>query len=109
MTRKQFLVIGLGQYGLSVASALADMGCEVVAVDINEERVQNIADKVTYAVTADAADEEVMENLGVNNMDAAVIAITNNMEASILALCKIHSVLPPSVPPTSRKISGFAS
>lgn len=97
MTRKQFLVIGLGQYGLSVASALADMGCEVVAVDINEERVQNIADKVTYAVTADAADEEVMENLGVNNMDAAVIAITNNMEASILATIILKDLGVPKV------------
>ena len=85
MTKKQFLVIGLGQYGLSVARTLSGMGCEVVAVDMNEEKIQEIADEVTYAVTADATDEEVLENLGVNNMDAAVRAITNDMESSIMA------------------------
>lgn len=97
MTRKQFLVIGLGQYGFSVAKTLAQMGCEVIAVDKNEERVQNIANIVTYAVAADASDEEVLKNLGVSNMDAAVIAITNNMEASILATIMLKDMGVPKV------------
>lgn len=97
MTRKQFLVIGLGQYGLSVARTLSNMGCEVIAVDMDEEKVQDIADEVTYAVTADATDEEVMENLGVNHMDAAVIAITNNMESSMMATIILKDLGVPKV------------
>ena len=97
MTKKQFLVIGLGQYGLSVARTLSGMGCEVVAVYMNEEKIQEIADEVTYAVTADATDEEVLENLGVNNMDAAVIAITNDMESSIMATIIVKDLGVPQV------------
>jgi len=97
MSKKQFLVIGLGQYGLSVARTLSNMGCEVIAVDMDEEKVQDIADEVTYAVTADATDEAVMENLGVSNMDAAVIAITNNMESSIMATIILKDLGVPKV------------
>lgn len=85
MVKKEFLVLGLGKFGVSVARTLSKLGCQVVAVDRNEERVQDIAEEVTYAVTADVTDAEVLESLGVSNLDAAVIAISNDMEASIMA------------------------
>lgn len=85
MVKKEFLVIGLGKFGTSVAKCLVKMGCQVIAVDRNEEKVQDIADDVTYAVALDVTDAEALENLGISNLDAAVIAISNDMESSIMA------------------------
>ncbi len=97
MAKKQFVVVGLGQYGLSVARTLCRMGSEVLAVDRDEEKVQDIANDVTYAVAADATDEEVMENLGVSDMDAAVVALTGNMESSIMATIILKELGVPQV------------
>ncbi|MDO4165774.1 MAG: TrkA family potassium uptake protein [Eubacteriales bacterium] len=83
--KKSFAVLGLGKFGESIAKELTDAGCEVLAVDTNRERVQNLSDIVTYAVTADVCDTETMRSLGISNMDAVVVAITNNLNASILA------------------------
>ncbi|MDO5425369.1 MAG: TrkA family potassium uptake protein [Eubacteriales bacterium] len=85
MAAKSFVVFGLGQFGSSVAAALGKNGCEVLAVDIKEERVQDIASAVTYAVKGDVTDPDIYESLGLNNMDGAIIAITNSMEASVMA------------------------
>lgn len=78
-------VIGLGQFGMSVAETLAESDCDVLAIDAREENIQEIADKVTYAVRADVREPEVLRALGVQNVDVAVIAVAENMEASIMA------------------------
>lgn len=83
--KKSFAVLGLGKFGESIAKELTAAGCEVLAVDINKEQVQDISDIVTYAVTADVCDTETMKTLGISNMDAVIVAITNNLNASILA------------------------
>ena len=85
MIDKQYAVLGLGRFGSSVALTLADAGCEVLAVDTDEEKVQELADHVTYAVTADATEPGVLESLSISNIDIAVIGIAGNMEDSILA------------------------
>lgn len=85
MINKQYAVLGLGRFGSSVALTLADAGCEVLAVDSDEEKVQELADHVTYAVTADVTEPGVLESLSVSNIDIAVIGIAGNMEDSILA------------------------
>lgn len=85
MARKEFAVFGLGEFGRSVALTLAKNGCEVMAIDSSSEKVQDIADSVTHAVKADATDMDVVRSLGLNNLDAVVIAIGNNLEASIMA------------------------
>lgn len=97
MANKQFLVVGLGQYGFSVAQALAEMGCEVIAMDRSEELVQNISPYVTYALAGDVADEEMLRNLGVGNLDGAVVAISTNMESSILATLTLKDLGVPNV------------
>lgn len=81
---KQFAVIGLGRFGSSVARNLSNMGYEVLAVDVKEESVQELAEVVTQAVQADATDEAAMGALGIRNFDACVIAI-GDLQASILA------------------------
>lgn len=79
-----YVVIGLGKFGSAVALELMASGCEVLAIDIHEENVQHIADRVTDAVVADARDEAVLRNLGVRNYDCAVVSIGDNVAASIL-------------------------
>ncbi len=82
--KKQFVVIGLGRFGSSLAKTLYSLGHEVLAVDENEETVQEIVEHVTHAVQADATDESSLNALGIRNFDVAVIAIGNDMQASIL-------------------------
>lgn len=95
--RKQFAVFGLGEFGKSVALALMEYGCEVLAVDFDEEKVQKIADSVSYAVTADVTAPGIMEELGVRNLDAVVVGIGTNLEASILCTIAAKEVQVPYI------------
>ena len=87
---KQFIIIGIGKFGESIATNLYKMGHDVLAVDIDEERVQYIANKVTHAVQADATEEGTLEALGVKHFDGAMVTIGESVQASILItmLCK---------------------
>lgn len=82
---KSFAVIGLGKFGRSVAIELANTGADVLAVDIDKERVHSVANFVTCAVAVDIRDTEAMDTLGLSNMDAVVVAITEKLDISILA------------------------
>ncbi|NGM83738.1 TrkA family potassium uptake protein [Paenibacillus sp. 7124] len=84
MKAQQFVVIGLGRFGASLALELMEKGFEVLGIDHNEERVEEMTDKLTHAVMADATDESVMRSLGVRNLDCGIVAIGDNMERSIL-------------------------
>lgn len=88
--KKNVIVLGLGRFGTAVAKKLYEKNVEVMAVDINYNKVQKIADNVTSAVQADMTDEEAMEELGISNFDVAVIGTGTNLEASIEAslICK---------------------
>ncbi|MGM0501413.1 MAG: potassium channel family protein [Bacillota bacterium] len=81
---KQFVVIGLGRFGTSVAKTLAYKYYDVLAVDINEEKVQLISEEVTHAVVLDATNKYALDNLGVNNFDVAVVSIGEDVHANIL-------------------------
>ena len=83
--KKQFAVFGLGSFGESVAVTLQKIGCEVVAVDNHEERIEDIASQVSYAMQADFTDPDVVRSLGTRNLDGVVVAVSDNMEASIMA------------------------
>lgn len=71
----QFVVIGLGRFGTSLAKTLSSLGKEVLAVDIDEDRIQAIVNHVTHAVQADATDEEALQSIGIRNVDVAIISI----------------------------------
>jgi trk system potassium uptake protein TrkA len=81
---KQFAVIGLGRFGTSMAKTLSRMGYAVLAVDHNEEKVNNIIEHVTHAVQADAMDEQTLKSLGIRNFDVVVVAIGQDIQANIL-------------------------
>ena len=85
MANRQFVVIGLGRFGASVAKTLFGLGNDVLAIDMNEDVVQEIADSVTHAVQMDATDENALRTLGVRNFDVAVVSIGANIQASIMA------------------------
>ena len=83
--KNSYAVIGMGRFGAAVAKELASSGADVLAIDINEERVRSIAEYVTRAVKADITDSDTVASLGLSNMDAVVVAMTRSMDASILA------------------------
>ena len=83
--RKQYAVFGLGSFGESVAVTLQELGCEVVVVDNHMERIENISPYVSYAVQAYIEDPEVIRSLGARNLDGVVVAVADDMEASIMA------------------------
>lgn len=84
MKKKQFAVVGLGRFGGSVAKTLSEMGYDVLAIDRNEQRIQDFSDRVTHAVEADTTDEQALKVLGIRNFDVVVVAIGENIQASIL-------------------------
>lgn len=83
--RKQYAVFGLGSFGESVAVTLQELGCEVVVVDNHMERIEDISPYVSYAVQADIEEPEVIRSLGARNLDGVVVAVADDMEASIMA------------------------
>lgn len=89
---KQFVVIGCGRFGQSVAIKLAELGSEVMVVDDNEEIIQNISDKVTYAVQADATDENALKALGIRNFDVAIVTIGSDIQSSILVTLMVKEL-----------------
>ena len=84
MVKKSFAVIGLGQFGLSVVTELINNGTDVIAIDINEEAVKKISGELPTAFVADSTDEEALKELGVQDVDAAIVAYGGNKEASVL-------------------------
>ena len=85
MSSKQFVIIGLGRFGSSVAKTLYALGHDVLAIDSNEDLVQQISDSVTHAVQMDATDENALRTLGLRNFDVAVVTIGANIQASVMA------------------------
>ena len=91
MSMKQtYAVLGLGRYGRAVAKELVESGAEVLAVDSDEDIVNDAASEIPYCKCADITDEDVIKQLGIANVDVAIIAIATNLEASVMAtmLCK---------------------
>ena len=88
--KKTYAVFGLGRYGVAVARELVNNGVEVIAVDADERIVNAAADELPICKCADITDPEVIRQLGISNVDVVIIAMANNLEASVMAvtLCK---------------------
>jgi len=85
MAKKQVVVIGLGRFGSGVARSLYNLGHDVLAMDVNEDRVQNMMGQVTYPVSGNATNETVLKELGVPDYDAAVVAVGSDIPGSVMA------------------------
>jgi trk system potassium uptake protein TrkA len=90
--RHQVLVIGLGRFGTAVALELSELGHEVLALDLDEGVVNELAPKVTHAVQVDAADEDALRAVGAADFRFAVVAISSATEASIFATMALHDL-----------------
>lgn len=87
---KTYAVLGLGRYGRAVAEELVNNGAEVLAVDINQNNVNNAIETVPVCKCADITEPEVIKRLGIANIDVVIVAMASNLEASVMAitLCK---------------------
>ena len=94
---KSFLVIGLGRFGTSLACELCALGHEVMAVDLREERVQEVAGSVTHAAAGDARDPEVLRALGARNFDCAVVSAGDDVGTSALIVLNLKELGVPQV------------
>ncbi|PAE37267.1 potassium channel family protein [Bacillus sp. 7884-1] len=86
MTKQSYAVIGLGRFGLSIASKLFEAGQEVMGIDIDEERIDDGKLSLTHAVVLDSTEEESLKSVGIRNFDYVIVAIGNDMQASILTV-----------------------
>lgn len=82
--KRDFAVIGLGRFGGSICQELSEEGMDVLAIDINEEKVNKYKNVASHAVIADSTDEVTLKELGVKNIDHVIVAIGDNIQASIL-------------------------
>ena len=87
---KTYAVLGLGRYGRAVAEELVNNGAEVLAVDIDPNNVNNAIETIPVCKCADITEPETIKRLGISNIDNVIVAMANNLEASVLAvaLCK---------------------
>lgn len=90
--KQQFLVIGLGVFGETIARELTSLGHDVLGVDTDEHRVNRLADVITQAVIADVTDEASLDELDAGNYDVGVVAIGSNIEATILACMQLKDL-----------------
>lgn len=84
MKMKQFAVIGLGRFGSSLAKELVSQGFEVLGIDRDEETVDEMSDILTHAIVADSTEEETLRSIGIRNFDCAIVAIGDDIQASIM-------------------------
>ncbi len=90
--KKKFAVIGLGHFGLNLCVHLTEKGAEVLGIDVREERVELLRDRVAHAMILDSRDLRVMRTLGLEEMDAIVVAIGEDFEASILTTANLQEI-----------------
>ena len=97
MADQNIVVAGVGRFGSQVATSLFQLGHDVLAIDRDQGRVQDLIGRVTYSVAGDVTDEVLMRDLGAENFDVAIVAIGRNVESSIMATVLLRSFNIPMV------------
>lgn len=90
--KKEFVVIGLGRFGGSIVRELIEQDADVMAIDKDTERVDEFASIATQAVVADTTDESVLKSLGIRNFEHVIVAIGENIQASILTTLMLKEI-----------------
>jgi trk system potassium uptake protein len=90
--KKEFVVIGLGRFGGSIVRSLADQGMEVMAIDMDEDKVNEFSSTASHAVVGDSTDESVLKSLGIRNFDHVIVAIGDNIQSSILTTIMLKEI-----------------
>lgn len=94
---KSYVVIGMGRFGTEVARELCRQGCEVLAIDMDQDSVARVSGDVTHAVVADSQDKEVLRALGVAEMDCAIVAIGSDLSGSVLTTMNLKELGVPKI------------
>ena len=94
---KSYMVIGLGRFGTEAAKKLCELGCQVLAMDISSELVQQVSNYVTHAVVANAQDKEVLRALGAKDFDCAIVSIGASLADSVLATMNLKELGVPHI------------
>lgn len=89
---KQFAVIGVGRFGESLALTLMNLGHEVIVIDKNEDIINRIAPHVTYAVSGDITNTEILKDVGIHNVTSAIVSMGSDLEASVLATLTLKEI-----------------
>ena len=97
MAAQNIMVAGIGRFGSQLATSLFQQGHDVLAIDNDQSRIQDLIGRVTYSVAGDATDEILMRDLGVANFDVAIVAIGRNVESSIMTAVLLRSFEIPMV------------
>ena len=97
MADQNIVVAGVGRFGAQVATSLFQLGHDVLAIDRDQSRIQDLIGSVTYSVAGDVTDEVLMRDLGVENFDVAIVAIGRNVESSIMTAVLLRSLNIPMV------------
>ena len=106
MKRKQFGVIGLGRFGSAMALTLTELGHDVIGVDGDEARVQQLADVITHALQIDATDEKALRSAGIHEVEVAVVSIVTPRGGETCDRCPMRSARERSA--SSRSVGGFS-
>ena len=105
----KYIVIGLGAFGASISEKLAEMGNEVIGVDISMSKVDAIKEKITHAISLDATDIEAVKNLPLDDTDIVIIGIgedkgANIMAAALMKQMKVKRLISRAVDPLQRTV-----
>ncbi len=92
MARKNFGVIGLGRFGMSVAITLAQEGAQVLAIDRDEAKINTVKDHVTTAYQTDSTDKDALKEAGIKNCDVVIVGIGEDIDSSILATLNLKEL-----------------
>ncbi|KPL61631.1 potassium channel family protein [Rossellomorea vietnamensis] len=90
--KKEFVVIGLGRFGGSIVRSLTDQGMEVMAIDNDEDKVNEFSSIASHAVVADSTDESVLKSLGIRNFDHVIVAIGDDIQSSVLTTLMLKEI-----------------
>ncbi|MDE6189411.1 MAG: TrkA family potassium uptake protein [Clostridia bacterium] len=82
--KQQFAILGLGRFGMEITKALYNYGYEVLAVDVDEEKINEVSSFCTHSIVADVSEESTLKSLSIESFDTVIIAIGNNIQASII-------------------------
>ena len=88
----RYLVVGLGRFGLAVATALSDAGGEVIAVDSDMNLVEEIKNRVAYAIQLDAGDPQALRSVDAHACKSVIVAIGENFEGAVLAVAALKEI-----------------
>ncbi|MDT2597571.1 TrkA family potassium uptake protein [Enterococcus dongliensis] len=95
--KQSFVIIGLGRFGGSICRTLVESGQEVLAIDSSEDRVNEYMNIATHAVVANAQDEMTLRSLGIRNFDHVIVAIGEDIQASILVTLMVKEMGVPDI------------